>query len=347
MTNNNYTNGGNSGLHVFLPELITSLLYASAISSMLSLSMNIEHAALSIKVILDTALIIFLVFADWNNRILIPLQFPSETLNEQRKPLFQYTKLVSEIISMVLLVIFYSYFIKNNYSVDKIINIYFMFALYLIACGVWNLIMIRIMKGIDLVPLLKCLLKGNVFDLQELEDFTKNFSDNFRKKEEKLNINYNVERGILGQYQSVKKLNKGQKKILREVNLARMLAQFIANHIIWLNLWISMMLIITTLYWASNLEIIEDAVEYLKLPISINMAKIILLLIVGMILFGTILCSAIDSALRKCIFGISMIAFLLIFYSCFAIGSLIYIMITQQIIIGLSIQYIVDGKKTG
>lgn len=341
----NNTNASN-GTKFELPELITSLLYASAVSAMLSLSMSIEHIKITFTSIINTILVIFLVFADWNNRILVPLHFPTKDLEEQRKPLFQYTKLVSEIVSMVFLVMFFSYLVKENYCTDKTINIYLLFALYLIACGVWNLLMIRIMQGINIRPLVKSIIKGSVFDIPDLNQYTKNFIENIDKKEKELHQKYkqNVGKTKSETIRNFKKYDKETKHLLIKINLAKTLAQFIGNHIFWINFWISIMLIVITFDLTKYFSFTEIHIDSLQLPISFVSIKVILLFILILTLFVFIIFIELNSVFRKTFYGLTMFVFLLTFYSCFSIDGLIYVMLIQQIFIGLLIERITDKK---
>lgn len=317
MDNTNRSNGTKFDL----PELITSCLYASAISAMLSLSMSLNQAEISFVLIINTVLVIFLVFADWNNRIFVPLHFPKEDLKVQREPFFKSTKLISEIISMVLLVIFYSYLIKGNYGTDKIMNIYFLFALYLLACGVWNLLMVRIMNGINIKPLLTSLIRGNVFDIPDLKNYTKNFVERVKAEEIELKkiLRNEVNDTDEDTDKSVEKYKKKKRYLLIKINIARTLAQFIGNHISWVNFWISFVLLVITFNGTKHFSFIKTNLDSLQCHSSFFLMKLILIGGLFLTLLIFISCIELNSVVKKTVYGIMMVVCLLIFYSFFSI----------------------------
>jgi hypothetical protein len=113
------------------PELITTLLYASAVSTMMSFSIKEK---ITIPIFYNTIIIILLVFADWHNRILTPLNFPKEDQDAKQRPFFQFAKISFEVIGMYCLVVFFSFFIniKQPEGITfQSINKYWAFAGYL------------------------------------------------------------------------------------------------------------------------------------------------------------------------------------------------------------------------
>ena len=323
------------------PEIITSLLYASSISAMLSLSIGLTQTTIDLTVIINTFLIIFLVFADWNNRIIIPLAFPNTDLDIQRRPAYQFSKLAVELVSMVFLVVFYSYFIKDNFKTTDNINIYFLFSFYLLACWVWNLIMIKIMQGIDLLPLIRSLFSGKVFELEDLEDYTKNFLERIEKKEEEIkkihkdetNKDKETDKVVLA-YQ------KRMRSLVFDTSSARLVAQFVGNHIVWVNLFAAILFFLKTKeLWITYGSFVltpfggEIEISYIIIPYFFLIVSIILLIIFFMKLKR-----------RSAFYGILLIVTMVLTYSLVSPKILIYLMIVQQIIIGILIGYITNGK---
>ncbi len=329
-------------LREYLPELITSLLYASAISAILSFSMSLNQDNNDIIAIINTFLIIFLIFADWNSRILVPLHFPPQDLNLQRKPFFQYSKLILEIISMVFLVLFYSYLLKENFNTINGINIYTIFTFYLFACGVWNLLMIRIMNGINVKPLRKSILNGSVFDLPDLKDYTNKFVEKVKDEEKELDkmLQNDVNDSGKDNVKSINAFMRKKAKLALKINLARTIAQFIGNHILWANFWVGILIVSrvflnTSSFDQTNINIGES------ISISLYSVKIAIILILGFIFF-LILFNVFKLNNVKILFGLSLFIFLLLFYTLLSEYCLIYVMIIQQIIIGLLIEFITD-----
>jgi len=324
------------------PEIITSLLYASSISAMLSLSIGLIHSTIDIATIVNTFLIIFLVFADWNNRVIIPLAFPIADLNTQRKPIYQFSKLAGEIVSMVFLVVFYSYFIKENFKTDNEINIYFLFSLYLIACWLWNLIMIKIMQGIDILPLVRSLFTGKVIDLEDLKDYTKIFLERIENKETEINndhkqkIENNEETD-----EAIKDTQKRKRNLQFETSSARFIAQLIGNHIVWVNFFAAAVFFLKTKeFWFTfntfKLKPFggEIDISYIVIPYFILFVSIILMIVFFMKLKR-----------RGMFYGSLLIFTMVLTYSLIGQKALIYLMILQQILIGILIGYITNGKS--
>lgn len=334
----------NSKLALFdSPEIISSLLYASSISSMLSLSISLEPENISVATIANTFLIVFLVFADWKNRVMVPLvAFPPYDLEIQRKPAYQFFKLVGEIISMVFLVVFYGYFIKNNYTTEKPICIYTIFACYLVACGIWNLIMIKIMQSIDLRPLIKGIFKGDIFDLPDLKNYTKSFMARMKKKEEDIEkehlntINSNPKKVK----ESARLVVSKDDKIQSVKNSARLMAQFIGNHIVWVNFFAAIIFLlkandISFAFGEFNITIWEK-VLIIKYIYFFYLGIVILFLYLGKLFF--------KMHIKMTRFGILLMLLMIVTYSIVGLKILVYIMILQQIFIGILIGNFTDEK---
>jgi len=334
--------GTHKSLQNYLPELLTSLLYASAISSMLSFTMNLIHESINYITVINTFIVIFLVFADWNSRILVPLHFPNPDKNRQRKPFFQYAKLINEIISMVLLVLFYSYFLKNNHGGDKFINIFTLFTAYLFMCGLWNLLMIWIMDGLSVCELIKSSFKGNTYEIHGLEKYTMDFRNKIEKEETEL-------KGILKKELDennnadvpIRNYNKNVFRLKIKINFARIITQLIGNHILWVNFFVGIVILLKLQKFINIDEIICFDVG-ISFPNHLNI--IIMLFISSIILILTLLFD-LRKKISKTLFGILLLSLLLLLYISIPLYYLIYFIIIQQISIGLLIEYMTDGKN--
>jgi len=247
---------------------------------------------------------------------------------------------------MVLLVLFYSHFVKSNYQTEEFVNIYSLFACYLVTCGVWNIIILKIMKRIKFVSLLKSLFQGNTFELEHLKEYTEDFITKYEEKEKKLEIEFDNARKKNGFKDGLKKVKKGGRKLIPQINLARALAQYIANYILWINFWVASMILLLAFNFHEHLFFFNNLYKMLKIPLNLETFQIALLLIVSVVLISIVFFIQLNSVYNKRLFGNLLILFLLIFYSIFSVQILIYILVVQQIFIGFAIQVITDGIKS-
>lgn len=304
------------------------------------------HVNITCTTIIKTFLVILLVFADWNNRILVPLQFPADDLKKQREPLLKVVKLVSETVSMVLLVMFYSYFLKCEDSTEKTVNIYFLFASYLFACGVWNILMIKIMSGVSGCKLATRLFTGNIFDLPNLQNYATKFKQKqntrTKKRGDEMSNSDNEEqlREKIKQSFWEKKIENSKKNILRTF------VQVIGNHILWLNFF-ACILLLNAIHNFYNYTAILNKISgpYQKLfdfsPIIIPPFIIPLVMLLCFVFLFNL---HPESFILNICFGMIVVVFFVCFYLFFSMTNLIYVMLFQQIIIGFIIAFITDNS---
>ncbi len=332
MNTTNRVDCKNHNLREYLPELITTLLYASAISAMLSFIISVEKES-NILMIFNTFLIILLVFADWNNRILIPSYFPPEDKTVKKsKPLIQYSKLAFEIFSMVFLIMFFRYLIKGDHVTVKIINIYTIFTFYLFSCGIWNIIIIKIMSGIKFKSLLISIFKGNVFDMEGLSKYIGDFVKNIKKERDM------CRETLITGIENTEKINthvnsyqNSMNRSILKMNIVRTFAQFIGNHILWANFIVGLILILHSY----NITISINYQINVLFHFSLSLGIIILLAFVLLILIWKI---DLEERKNKALFGLTLLLLLLIIYTNINIDFLIYFIIFQQILIGILVE---------
>jgi len=323
------------------PELITTLLYASAVCSMMSLCINKE--VISISLVINTVIITFLVFADWHNRILTPLSFPNADQIAKQQPLMQFFKLSFEVIGMYFLVVFFSLFIKgqNNISL-KDVNKYNAFAGYLLTCFIWNYLAFKIMKGLSSKALISGIIKGNVFDIPGLNDYTGTFNKKIQDAEGELEKQFSNDRISKSFNDTISKAHRKLKRQRISVDLARFCAQLIANHLIWINAFVSSFIIFSLYIGKPDDTLFEILLSNLKFDnflIDSSLLKFILVLSVLLLLYT----SFISIRTHKTFSGISILIILLLFYCNFTADMIIYIMIFQQIFVGILIQIVTQN----
>lgn len=327
------------------PELITTLLYASAVCSMMSVCINRD--VITVPLVFNTVIITFLVFADWHNRILTPLGFPDADQKNKQKPIMQFFKLSFEVIGMYFLVVFFSYFIKEQNNLSLIdINKYNAFAGYLFMSFFWNYVAFKIMKGLDAKPLMIGIIKGNVFDMPGLNDYTGTFKKKVQDTEAKLEREFS-DNGNKKSF--TEKISMFHKKIEKEglaTDLARVTAQFLANHLIWANAFVSLFILFSLRIGKPDSSILEMIFSNLLFE---NLIKSFYSCTTILVVFLLVLLYTSFRAIRKhkTLSGILIVIMLILFYCSFSAGSIIYVMIIQQIIVGVLIQIVTQNGGTG
>jgi len=268
------------------PELITSFLYASGISSMLSLIITTNE--ITFPTTINTVIVIILVFVDWNNRIFIPIHFPNINNNNNNnnnnnqtgvRILWnkKFAKLFFEISGMVLLVLFFNKFSRIEYSNEKDFNIYTIFSTYLILTGLWNINILNFM-GIRIRSGIKKVLFGIVIEIEPLKGITTSLLNKIELLEKKLQEDIPAS----GVTCAVNKFNKEKKKIIIRNNIYRLLPQIIGNHIIWFNLFIALILI------NYNFQIlnIKNNISLFNINVALSYIPLFIMFISAIILFG-------------------------------------------------------------
>jgi hypothetical protein len=324
-------------LRDFFPELITSLLYASAVSSIFSLVLTITSNN-GLITLINTIIIILLIFIDWNNRILIPTQFTGKDKEKKGKASWKYLKLTFEISSIIFLITFFRFFVAHeNGCKDNLINIYSIFALYLFSCGFWNLVLIKIMTGINSRPLMKHIINGNVFDLPGLETYTGEYVEIIKKEkkvcEDKLKTDLHIPTN--NSIKIVKVFQQDIKKPILKMNQLRIATQFIGNHILWVNFYIAILFIFKSL----DINLFNN-------DLSNKYILIVLCFFILMIAIGILIYVKFDLENRRIqkIFGLHFLMILIVLYSSININYLIYLIILQQIITGVLIERLTHKK---
>jgi len=317
------------------PELIASLLYAATIGAMFSHIIEINenyHWTL----ILNTVLIVILVFIDWNNRIFVPAQLIS---NAKNKKILRSFKLFFEVIGMVLLVLFFNKFINFNVKKQIFSDIFFLFGTYLIITGIWNLVIISLMEGIELKDLARKIF-NLVSDTKGLKDVLgKNKIPNLEI--EKKEFIEKLEKGDDELMDTIKYFFKKIKSKLPSPkrNAKIIIIQFIGNHIIWFNIFIGLVLLLFSfkeIFHLSN-SILIFKKYFLLIRFYMLLISFLIILIISM------LCNF-KKDITKNIFGLSFVVLLLSIYLYFSVTSLFYVVVIQQISIGIGIEYLTDGN---
>jgi len=278
-------------------------------------------------------LIVFLVFADWHNRILIPLRFPDADFKLQRSPLIQYSKLGLEITNMVLLVLFYG--LINESNGDK----YWFFTAYLGVCLLWNWLMINVMGKLQAIPLFRALFNGKVFDMPDLGSYTKRFIENIKAKESELHTNY--QNSVASQTTiSLKdiRFHKSSFILNLKVKSAKFVFQLIGSHILWINGYVLGLLLLPLMNYPSSNNLINSVLGWKTYCIVLLITLIVLLI--------TFLFNRDSSPKLQFVFGTSMIFSLLLLYPIFSPSKLIYVILIQQIIVGVIIEHVTKNNNS-
>lgn len=325
------------------PELVTSLLYASAISNVFSICIN--SPKMTFIIFLNTTIIVLLVFADWYNRILTPMGFPIEDQKTKQQPIIQFSKLFIEIIGMCCLVIFFHYFLKHEVTpkYDEL-NKYIVFSGYLFMCFIWNYLALGIMQHLRRRDLLWGIILGNVFEIDGLKKYTGRFLDRIKIDENDLKgklENYSTKCTHNPSKMAINYILHGIKTLLRLLELwlriksAKVAAQFIGSHLIWINFVIAFLLTFSFYTGNTNNSLISILFSGSSFYVILTNGMVQLFLIIILFLLSLILTKA-----KRNLSGILIVFLLLFIYSSFDADILIYMMIGQQILVGVIIQYV-------
>ncbi|HWR82088.1 MAG TPA: hypothetical protein VN285_02165 [Candidatus Deferrimicrobium sp.] len=206
-------------------DAVTSLAYVSAAHVI------IAHGTTYSGVNSYMGLIIILfVFVDWLSRISIPQTFQlPEDQQLRRKPVLILAKSAIEILAVYCLVLAAVRFLTllslgelNGVQVDS--DLVRAFAVFLVASFGWNLLMLRVMHNLNVIPLSIALVKGTVFDMPGADTYTGGFKEHTRRKREAA-LNSLTFRSFLDLSMA----------LIRE-GMGRTIAQLVGHHITWVNL---------------------------------------------------------------------------------------------------------------
>ncbi len=329
-----------------LPDLITSLLYTSAVSTILSISINCNknQEFNDFTVIFYTVVIVLLVFADWNNRVLIPIGFDkAENKSENKSENKKHLKLFLEVLSITTLVLFFNQFMKPN---DKLSVLYF--SLYLFFSWLWNFIIINEMKGITFSWLWKSIFTGKTINNNELKHYTKPFT----KKIEKLEREIENEKQKLKEKEDegsshlagilARSLNRELKRIKIKYSVYGLIGQFIANHLTWVNFFVGLFLLLSycNIIPTGNYYIFEP--YFSEIP-YVNMIHLGTIFLISLLIIFIYAFDITKSNFMKILFSLLILLVLIsIYITCK--DFIILIMILQQVLVGYLLEKMTDGE---
>lgn len=320
-------------LRGYLPEAITTGLYASAISAMLSISFLPNFNKDIITALLTISLFIILVIVDWNNRVLVPIHFTDKDRKLQKKFINQYFKLIIEVFSIVLIVLLFQYFVKGEKTSENITSFYLLFQIYLIACWVWNMLMIVLMEKLNIIPLFMSVLKGDVFGMKDLDTYTYKF---YRRINARKRLSLRNCKKDTSCAKNIDEINHFRNLINKwfiniSIDFSRIVALSIGNHILWANLTACLIFY----FKATHLFSIT--------PIQYNYIYTIIIGFLFLFII-TFLFANFEKTWVKIIWGIPLIITINLLYICLPINHLMYFILIQQVIIDIFIGYVTKNN---
>jgi hypothetical protein len=321
-------------LRGYLPEAITTGLYASSISAMLSISFSPNFHKDIITALLTITLFIILVIVDWNNRVIVPIYFPSDDRRTQTRFFNQYIKLLIEVFSIVLIVVLFQYFLKDDMASENTQSFYLLFGIYLLVCWIWNFLMILFMDKLNVFPLLMSVLKGDVFGMTDLDIYTYKF---YRRIQARKRLSLRKCKKDTSTANNIDDINHFKNFINKwfinlSIDSSRIIALFIGNHILWANLTACLIFYFKTTH---------------LLTISPIQYKYICYIIVGFLFLFiiTFLFANFEKTWVKLIWGIPLIITINLLYILLPINHLMYFILIQQIIIDIFIGYVTRNNN--
>lgn len=329
-----------------LPDLLTSLLYASAVSCILA---NGHGERKSLWAILQIIFVIVLIFSDWNSRILIPRNLESDYGTNKNNSKFRLWKIILEVCSMVTFVEFSKLFIQSKFYYQNFWedNIYLLFSVYLFLCTIWNTFMINYMK-IGYLQLWRSIFLGNTIGIDKLRPYMNGYYNIIETKLKNLpSMEMKDEEDTGSKAQKAQKIVSEYKNIKIWADTKRLLFLGIGNHLLWVSLVIGVIILLKI-----NLIQIIPSFEIYEYSISAIWVVIILCVLLG--LWSIFKYKTVNKENEKkdnvfkmtnTLLGISFIFLLLSLYLILPIYWLIVFTFVQQIFISFLIEYITDNGK--
>ncbi len=335
-----------------LPDLITSLLYASAVSTVLSIAVKSSDndALVHLSVFTKTFIVVLLIFVDWYSRVFIPTSFSKK---QQDRSKLEYQQLLLEILSITALVLFFKQFVGGDNELS-----FLYFGLYLMFCWSWNFVTIK-----EIFPsLFKDVFTGKVVDNPGLMHYIEYFiteinnnKDDIAKAMKELadkNRDKNRDKNSNSIITNFEDINKRLRCYKIKYSKFRLTGQFMASHLTWVNLVIGIFLVcfyfIRSLFCATSELLIFDInidlshlnyfLPFLYLVIFVSMFVVALLLLAFI--------SWVDTAKKnyRTIFALLiLLEMIFVYISCR--DYIITIMIFQQIVVGYLLKRMTFNNK--
>jgi len=316
---------------------VTSLVYASAINVILARTVSFNSFT---NYIISIGLIMF-IFIDWLSRIGIPMSFPEEDQQKRKINIIQLLKGLIEVIVILLLMKTICFILFSDLVPGEVINKNIAFAGFLLMSFFWNIIVLYIMQKLSVKELIESVFNGNVFDLEGADEYTGKFKKRIFDASNEFNGISKPKNG----YKTVSKTNKA----IRYECIGRTIGQLLACHIIWVNLFIAITLIFNMdmhFIWQFFQNMIGNIIFFRGIIL------LFLLLIPTILFYGYRKALLLNEdnenskiSFKRKMAGTSIIILLILFYTTFNITDIIYLMIIQQTIFGVFLQYATSGKS--
>jgi hypothetical protein len=215
-----------------LSDYVTSVMYASAINVIMAKSLGLEP----VHFLLSLFIITFLT-VDWLSRVTLPFTFPSADQENRRTLGTQLMKGLAEILCVYLVVVGGLSLMRPADFPPGTFGWWYTLPFFFLASFAWNLVALRIMPTLSWRRLFLACLSGTVFDLPEASEYTKRFKDDIERATYLLQNQGSTSDKILA--------NEKFHRTLRISAVSRVIAQSVASHITWANLFVGILLLLS------------------------------------------------------------------------------------------------------
>lgn len=316
---------------ITINDAVTTLMYASAVNVIMANSLNLDELGM-----LGSIGAMLFIFIDWLSRIWIPMSFQEDDQTKRRRLVVQLMKGLIEIVGIYLFVVA-AFSILSPVPYRNVQNV---FAYFLLLCFGWNALMLRVMVDLGWKRLTWAALVGSVFDLKGTTTYVGRYKRRVLLEEQKIKDNDTTQEWV--------KHWQGYLCRLIVESFGRTVGQLLANHITWVSFVVAVVLLIgAKLSYEVPLpqEIVFLVLLRLGLLFSIVAIPTALFFCYYLVSKRTEEKNLFVGALRLAA-GLAAIVLQCLFYLTWTRDSIVYVMVIEQSICGLFLQYATSKIST-